>query len=87
MGNRVLPQSPPLQEQGPNETRIKIKFLLGPDIPKPELSPLAVAGDGGSDKILGTFLPRGFRGSGTVGQSNKFYDGRSWLLRRRARNF
>ena len=87
MGNRNLLESPPLQEQVPNGTRIRIETLLDLDIPEPELFPSAAAGNSGSDKILGTFLPRGFKGSGRVCQSNKIYDGRSWLLRWRASNF
>ena len=81
MANRNPPQSPPRKDQFPNQMRIGIEIPLDPDMPDLELTPSPVAGDDGSDIFLGDVLPRGCRGSGRVGESNKFYDGRSWFLR------
>ena len=55
MANRNSPQSPPLQDQVPNQMRIGIEIPLDPDIPEPELTPSSVAGDDGSDNFLGLF--------------------------------
>ena len=52
MANRTSQQFPPLQDQVPNQTRIGIEIPLDPDMPEPELTPSAVAGDDGSDKFL-----------------------------------
>ena len=53
-----MPETPPLQDEVLNQMRIGIEVPLGPDMPKPELTPVPVAGDDGSDKFLG-FLPSG----------------------------
>ena len=55
MAHRNSPQSPPLQDQVPNQMRIGIEIPLDPDMPEPELTPSPVAGDDGSDKFLGLF--------------------------------
>ena len=53
MANGNLPQSPPQQDQVPNQTRIGIEIPLDPDIPEPELTSYPVAEDDGSDNFLG----------------------------------
>ena len=53
MANRNSPQSPPLQDQVPNQMRIGIEVLPDPDMPEPELTPWP--GDDGSDNFLGLF--------------------------------
>ena len=55
MANRNSPQSPPLQDQVPNQMRIAIEIPLDPDMPELELTPSPVAGDDGSDNFLGPF--------------------------------
>ena len=55
MANRNSPQSPPLQDQVPNQMRMGIEILLDPDMPEPELTPSPVAGDHGSDNFSGLF--------------------------------
>ena len=55
MANRNSPQSPPLQDQVPNQLRIGIEIPLDPDMLEPELIPSPVAGDDGSNKFLGIF--------------------------------
>ena len=53
MAKRNSPQSPPLQDQVPNQMRTEIEFRLDPDMPEPQLTPSPVAGDHGSDNCLG----------------------------------
>ena len=67
MANRTSPQSVPLQDQVPNQIGIGIEIPPNPDMPEPELTPLPVTGDHGSDNFLGLFLPSGRGGSGRVG--------------------
>ena len=55
MANRNSPQSPPLQDQVPNQMRIGIEIRLDPNMPELELTPSPVAGDHGSDNFLGLF--------------------------------
>ena len=55
MANRNTPQSPPLQDQVPNQMTIGIEILLDPDMPEPVLTRSPVAGDDGSDNFLGLF--------------------------------
>ena len=55
MANRHSPQSPPLQDQVPNQTRFGIEIPLYPDMIEPELTPSPVAGDDGPDNFLGLF--------------------------------
>ena len=49
------PQSPPLNEQVPQQMRIGIEILLNLDMPEPELSAFPVAGDPRWDNCLGLF--------------------------------
>ena len=55
MANRNSPQSPPLQDQVPNQMKIGIEIPLDPGMPETELTPSPVAGDHGSDNLLGLF--------------------------------
>ena len=55
MANRNSPQTPPLQDQVPNQMRIGIEIPVDPDMTEPELTPSPVAGDDGSDNFLGLF--------------------------------
>ena len=55
MANRKSPQSPPLQDQVPNQKRIGIEILLDPDVPELLLALCPVAGDDGSDNFLELF--------------------------------
>ena len=49
------PESPPLNEQVPQQMRIGIEISLDPDMPEPQLSRSPLAGDQGSDNCLGLF--------------------------------
>ena len=53
MANRTSPQSPPLQDQVPNQMKIVIEIPQDPDMPEPEMTPSLVAGNNGSDNFLG----------------------------------
>ena len=55
MANKNSPQSPPLQDQVPNQMRIGIEIPPYTDMPEPELTPSPVAGDDGSDNFWGLF--------------------------------
>ena len=55
MANRNSPQSPPLQDQVPNQMRIDIEIHLDLDMPEPVLTPSPVAGDDGFNNSLGFF--------------------------------
>ena len=55
MANRTSPQSPPVQEQGPNQMRIGMAIPLDPDLPEPEPALFPVARVDGSDNFLGVF--------------------------------
>ena len=55
MARKNSPQSPPLQDQVPNQMRNGIKIPLDPDMPEPELTPSPVADDDGSDNFSGLF--------------------------------
>ena len=53
MANRNSPQCPPLQDQVPNQMRMGIENPRDPDMPESELTPSPVAGQDGSDIIIG----------------------------------
>ena len=55
MAYRDSPQSPPLQDQVPNQMRIETEIPLDPDMPQAELTPSPVAGNDGSDNFSGLF--------------------------------
>ena len=55
MANRNSQQSPPLQDQVPNQMKIVIEILQDPDMPEPEMIPSPVAGNDGSENLLGLF--------------------------------
>ena len=55
MANRNSPQSPPLQDQVPNQMKIGVKVPLDPDMTELELVPSPVAGDDGSQNFLKFF--------------------------------
>ena len=49
------PQHPPSNEQVSQQMRSEIESLLDPNMPEPELSPSAVAGDPSTDKCFELF--------------------------------
>ena len=55
MANRNSPQSPPLQDQVPNQKSIGAEIPLDSDMPEPEPIHSAVAWDDESDNFLGLF--------------------------------
>ena len=55
MANRNSPQSPPLQNQVPNQMRIGIETTVDPDMPEHELTLSPVAGDHESDNFWALF--------------------------------
>ena len=55
MAKKNSPQSPPLQDQVPNQMRSGIEIPLVPHIAEPQLTPSTVAGHNGSDNFLGLF--------------------------------
>ena len=55
MANRNPPQSPPLEDQVPNQMKVGIKNPPDPDMPQLEPTPSPVGGDDGYDNFLGLF--------------------------------